>query len=344
MENIITNETLSEFLSLIDGAQRIVICAHIGPDGDAVGSSLAIKHWLAARGKEATIIFPNSFPDFLSWLPGADEIKIFYKHEVTYNAIIHRADLFIIADLNQSARLMGMEQAVLRNPAPKIMIDHHLSPSDFCNVVISRPEMCATGEVLCHLLHQMGQLEHISEQTAICLYTAMMCDTGAFTYASSRPQVYECISHLLAHGIDKDRIYRQVFWTSSPARMRLQGYMLYVKLDLMPEMHAAIMTLTNEERRQFGIKNGDTEGFVNIPLQIAGMQLSVFLSQDTEAPEVVKVSLRSVDNFPCDVMAARYFNGGGHSNASGGRITCTMEQAVERVKAAIWEFAPAYLR
>ena len=163
----------------------------------------------------------------------------------------------------------------------------------------------------------------------------MMCATGAFTYASSRPEVYECIFRLLQRGIDKDRIYRNVFWTCSAARLRLQGYMLYVKMQVMHEHHAALMTLTGEERARFGIKQGDTEGFVNIPLTMQGMRLSVFLSEDTEVEGLVKVSLRSVDDFPCDEMAARFFDGGGHRNASGGRLMCTMDQAVERVQEAI---------
>ncbi len=340
MEKILNDGTLREFLSLIDEAQKVVICAHVGPDGDAVGSSLVIKQWLVRRGKQVEIILPNAFPDFLSWMPGAEEIKIFYRHEVTFRPIIQAADLFFIVDMNQPTRLMGLEEAVMANSAPKIMIDHHLNPSDFCQVTVSRPDMCATGEVLCHLLYQLGDLDNITPEMAVCIYAAMMCDTGAFTYASSRPEVYECISKLLARGIDKDRIYRNVYWTYSPTRMRLMGYMLYVKMELMLELNASIMVLTNEERRMFGIKNGDTEGFVNMPLQMSGMRLSVFLSEDTENSGLVKVSLRSVDDFPCDEMAVRFFNGGGHRNASGGRLFCTMEEAVEKTKEAIRFYAP----
>ncbi len=219
------------------------------------------------------------------------------------------------------------------------MIDHHLHPQDFCDVIISHPEMCATSEVLCHLLHQMGQLDKISPEEATCLYTGMMCDTGAFTYASSRPDVFECVYRLLQHGIDKDRIYRNVFWSSSAARLRLQGYMLYVKLKVYNNLHASVMTLTNEERTRFGIKQGDTEGFVNLPLTISGMRLSVFLSEDSEQAGIVKVSLRSVDDFPCDEMAAAFFAGGGHKNASGGRLECSMEQAVKKVEEAFQTYA-----
>jgi phosphoesterase RecJ-like protein len=227
----------------------------------------------------------------------------------------------------------------MANPAPKIMIDHHLNPTDFCQLVISRPDMCASAEVICHLLYQLGEMEQITPDEATCIYAAMMCDTGAFTFNSNRAVVYECISHLLNRGIDKDKIYRNVFWTYSIARMRLTGYLLYVKMENLPELHASIITLTNQERKMLGIKNGDTEGIVNMPLQISGMRLSVFLSEDTEHDGVVKVSLRSVDDFPCNDMSAQFFNGGGHKNASGGKLYCSMEEAIEKVRKAIKSYA-----
>ena len=339
MEKILTEEEQRLFLDLIDKAKKVVICAHVSPDGDAIGSTLALKHWLTGKGKQVTIVVPNIFPDFLHWMPGAEGVKVYLKHEEEVKPFVAEADLFIIADLNDSSRMQDVEACVLANPAPKIMIDHHLNPTDFCQLVISRPDMCATAEVICHLLYQLGELEQITPDEATCLYAAMMCDTGAFTFNSNRAVVYECISYLLNSGIDKDKIYRNVFWTYSLARMRLTGYLLYVKMEFLPEMHASIITLTNKERKLFGIKNGDTEGIVNMPLQISGMRLSVFLSEDTEHEGVVKVSLRSVDDFPCNELSAQFFNGGGHKNASGGRLTCSMDEAVQKVKEAIKSYA-----
>lgn len=339
MKKVIPDSQVPILRHRIMEAERIVICSHVGPDGDAVGSSLAIMHWLARWGKQADILVPNRFPDFLRWMPGVQTIRTFTRHPDAARNLIRQASLIIIADLNTSSRLRELEPEVLANPCHKVMIDHHLNPSDFCQTIISQPQMCATSEVLCHLLEQMGELEHATRDEAACLYTGMMCDTGAFTYASSRPEVYECIGRLLQRGIDKDRIYRNVFWTCSPARLRLQGYMLYEKMEVMDEWHASLMTLTREERTRFGIKQGDTEGFVNIPLTMSGMRLSVFLSEDTETEGLIKVSLRSVDNFPCDEMSARFFDGGGHRNASGGRLMCTMDEAVARVREAIHAYA-----
>ena len=339
MEKILTEEQLNRFTDLVDNATNVVVCAHVSPDGDAIGSTLALKHWLTRKGKHVTVVVPNIFPDFLHWMPGAQEVMTYLKHEEKVEPVVAEADLFIITDLNDSSRMQELEACVLANPAPKIMIDHHLNPADFCQLVVSRPDMCASAEVICHLLYQLGELEQITEDEATCLYAAMMCDTGAFTFNSNRAVVYECISYLLNCGIDKDKIYRKVFWTYSIARMRLTGYLLYVKMETLPEQHASIITLTNQERKMFGVKNGDTEGIVNMPLQISGMKLSVFLSEDTEHAGVVKVSLRSVDDFPCNDMSAQFFNGGGHKNASGGRLYCSMEDAILKVHEAIKSYA-----
>ena len=319
---------------------NIVICTHVNPDGDAIGSSLALKHYLERKGKQATVVVPNVFPDFLTWLPGADTILIYTKHQEQIRAVLDAADLVIVCDLNQPNRLGGMEEVVMQNSAPRILIDHHLDPNtEFCETIISEPAMCAAGEVICHLLSQNGEIDNISENEAICLYCAMMCDTGAFSFNSNRPVIFEHISHLLARGIDKDQIYRNVFWTASEARLRLQGYLLYVNMKVLHERHTAIMTLTNEERRRFKVKNGDTEGIVNIPLTMLGTRLSIFINEDTEHPGIMKLSLRSVGDFPCDQMASRFFNGGGHKNASGGKLQCSMEEALEKVKAAIEAYA-----
>ncbi len=325
---------------ILEGGTNVVICTHVNPDGDAIGSSLALKHYLERKGKQATVVVPNVFPDFLTWLPGADTILIYTKHQEQIRAVLDAADLVIVCDLNQPNRLGGMEEVVMQNSAPRILIDHHLDPNtEFCETIISEPAMCAAGEVICHLLSQNGEIDNISENEAICLYCAMMCDTGAFSFNSNRPVIFEHISHLLARGIDKDQIYRNVFWTASEARLRLQGYLLYVNMKVLHERHTAIMTLTNEERRRFKVKNGDTEGIVNIPLTMLGTRLSIFINEDTEHPGIMKLSLRSVGDFPCDQMASRFFNGGGHKNASGGKLQCSMEEALEKVKAAIEAYA-----
>lgn len=325
---------------LEDKSRNVVICAHVNPDGDAIGSSLAMRHYFERKGKTATVVVPNIFPDFLKWLPGAGDILVHSKQEVQAKAAIEAADLIVVCDLNQSSRLAGMEKDILASKAPRILIDHHLDPDrDFCRHIVSEPTMCATGEVICQLFTEMGEMDSISEDEAVCLYTAMMCDTGAFSFNSNRPVIYEHISRLLSHGIDKDQIYRNVFWTASEARLRLQGYLLYVNMKVLYNRHATIITLTNEERRRFKVKNGDTEGIVNMPLTMLGTTLSVFINEDTEHPGTMKLSLRSIGDFPCDQMASRFFGGGGHKNASGGKLQCSMQEAIEKVREAIEYYA-----
>ena len=348
MEKILTEEQLFALQSKIEEARTVACVCHVNPDGDALGSTLGVMAWMKALGKDCSVIVPNRFPDFLQWMPGASEIVRYDKNADKADAILRRADLLWVCDMNSPSRALGMESILaecMKRSAEgetyMVMADHHLDPQpDFCNLQISSPEMCATSEVLCHLAWQMGRMESVTHDEATCLYTGMMTDTGAFTYASTRSVIYECISMLLARGIDKDRIYRNVFWTSTPNRMRLVGYMLYVKMETIPGMNASVMTLTNQERRMLGVKNGDTEGIVNMPLQIQGMRLSAFISEDTEHPGFVKFSLRSVDDFPCNEMSARFFNGGGHKNASGGRLQCSIEEAVELFHRAVKEFAP----
>lgn len=321
---------------LLENCKRVVICTHVNPDGDAIGSSLAMRYFFERKGKTATVVVPNIYPDFLKWLPGSEDILIHSKQAEQAKAAIDAADLVVVCDLNQSNRLAGLEEDIMASKAPRILIDHHLNPDlEFCQVIASHPTLCATGEVICQLLTEQGEMDNISNEEAVCLYTAMMCDTGAFSFNSNRPVIYEHISRLLAHGIDKDQIYRNVFWTASESRLRLQGYLLYVNMKVLYNYHAAIITLTNEERRRFKIKNGDTEGIVNIPLTMSGTKLSIFISEDTEHPGTMKMSLRSVGDFPCDQMASRFFNGGGHKNASGGKQQCTMEEAIEKVNEAI---------
>lgn len=342
MEKILSEEQLVTLQKHISEAKRVACVCHVNPDGDALGSTLALAEWMKLLGKECSVVVPNRFPDFLQWMPGADAIVRYDKRSDEAGSILRQADMLWICDMNSPSRVLGMEEILKecisqRNDTQyRVMVDHHLDPDkDFVHLSVSCPEMCATCEVLCHLICQLGQMEFLPHESAVCLYTGMMTDTGGFTYNSSRAVVYECIGQLLKKGIDKDRIYRNVFWTNSPNRMRLVGYLLYVKLEIIQGMNAAVMTLTNQERRTLGVKNGDTEGIVNMPLQIQGMRLSVLISEDTEHSGYVKFSLRSVDDFPCNEMSARFFGGGGHKNAAGGRLQCSIEDALAIFRKAI---------
>lgn len=335
MKDILAPDELLQLMQLLRESRKIVVTAHRGPDGDAVGSTLAFASYLRHLGKRADIVVPNAFPDFLRWMPGAERICL-ADHSPRHAArLLAEADLICMLDYNATARLQSMQPLVERAKAPRLMIDHHLDPDrTAARIVISRPDMCATCEVLFMLLRQLGHYEAMTADEAACIYAGMMTDTGGFTYASSRPEVFEIISLLLAKGIDKDKIYRNVFNCYSPDRLRFMGFVLYEKLQIEAGGKAAYFAITREDMKRFRYIRGDSEGLVNMPLQIRGMRLSIALREDTER-DVIRVSLRSVDDFPANRMAEDFFFGGGHLNAAGGELPFPMSEAIETVKRAI---------
>lgn len=338
-DNFITIEEKQKLHDLVLQAKHIVVIGHTNPDGDAIGSITALNHVLHRLGKEATAIVPDKFPDNLKWIPGADGVLIYeskQQQEVTEK--IMEADLVFMVDHNEASRTRTLADTLAINKAPRVMIDHHPNPEEGLELTFSHPELCAAGEVLLRIMLEMGWADELTYDEAVCLYTSLMTDTGAFTFNSNRPELYELIALLLRTGIDKDKLYRNVYWTCTPDRIKLTGYMLYSNMQLMTDCRASLMTLTNEERRHFQLKNGDTDGIVNMPLQIDGMRLSIMMQEDTEHKDEIRVSLRSVDDFPCNEMSKQFFNGGGHKNASGGRLHCTMDEAIETAHKAIKAF------
>ncbi len=315
-------------------AEKVVIVTHVSPDGDAVGSSLGLSHFLYSQGKRVHVIVPNAFPDFLRWMPGAKDIIRYDKYAEFANKLIEEADVICCLDFNALSRIDQMADAVAKSPARKLMIDHHPDPEAFCQITISHPEISSTSELVFRLICRLGNFEDIAKEIAECIYTGMMTDTGGFTYNSNSQETYFIISELLSKGIDKDEIYRKVYNTYSEGRLRLMGYVLYEKMQVFPPFHAALICLTKEEQKRFSYAKGDTEGFVNIPLSIKGIIFSAFFREDTEK-DLIKISLRSTGTFPCNRVATEYFNGGGHLNASGGEFYGTMEEAVELYKQAL---------
>ena len=334
-----TDDQMAQLSHLISEANTILITCHKSPDGDAIGSSLGWAEYLRLRGKDAVVIVPDQYPDFLLWLPNTEKIVRYDKHKEKCDMLFKIADLVFCLDYNTPSRVEDMQQALVSSPAPRILIDHHLNPDVPAVLTISHPEASSTSELIFRIVWQLGAFALMTRQFATPIYCGMMTDTGGFTFNSSNPDIYYIISELLTTHIDKDRIYRNVYHNYSEDRIRLMGYVMYEKLVYLPEYHAAFYTLTKQEQERFHFVKGDAEGLVNIPQQIKGLKLSISLREDTEKPRLVWVSLRSVDDFPCNKMAEDFFNGGGHLNASGGRLNCTMEEAVEVVKRAIVSYA-----
>lgn len=338
LKNILSPGECDTLNYLIDSSDNIVVCCHVNPDGDALGSCLGWAEFLRSKGKEPRIIVPDQFPDFLHWMPKTETILRYDKHKAEADALIECADLVFCLDFNQLSRTDAMAGPLAASHAPKVMVDHHLGPDIDCVLSVSYPELSSTSEMVFRIVWQMGGFDMMTSHFAAPVYCGMMTDTGGFTYNSNNPETFFIISQLLTKGINKDKIYRNVYNNYSENRIRLMGYVLYESLVVMPEYHASFFVLTREDLRRFNFVKGDAEGLVNMPLQIKGMKLSISLREDTEKDNTVWVSLRSVDTFPCNKMAEMYFNGGGHLNASGGKLLCSIEEAVRITREAIIHF------
>lgn len=323
---VIDEQLIRKGQKLIDKYEKIVIVSHVSPDGDALGSSLGLSLFLTEMGKSVNVIVPNDFPPFLGWMKGAKDVVIGSRKASMAAELIEAAELIFCLDFNVLNRITTLAPLIEKASAKKVLIDHHINPGDFCDLVISYPHISSTSELVFRFICRMGMYETIDKYCAECIYTGMMTDTGAFTFNSNDPQVYFIISELLKKRIDKDAIYTKVYNTYTESRVRLQGYLLYEKLKIYKEYRTALMTLTNAEKKKFNWKQGDTEGFVNIPLSIEDVVFSAFIREDEK--DMVRISLRSKGNFPSHEFASQVFNGGGHLNASGGEFYGKIEDAV----------------
>lgn len=338
LNNILNESECNMLRSLINDAETIVICCHMNPDGDALGSSLGWAEYLRSIGKDPVVIVPDQYPDYLQWLPNSEKIIRYDKHTEQAELLLKTADLICCLDFNTPSRTDQMAETLVSAAAKKLLIDHHLGPDIETELTVSHPEASSTSELVFRLVWQLGGFESQSRHFAIPIYCGMMTDTGGFTYNSSDPDIYFIISQLLTKKINKDKIYRNVYHNYSENRLRLLGYVMLEKLVVDVSRHASYFTLTRQDLRRFHFIKGDAEGLVNMPLQIKGHKLSVSLREDTEKDNLVWVSLRSVDNFPCNKMAELFFNGGGHLNASGGRLNCSIEEAIKITQQAFLHF------
>lgn len=326
ISDVIPPQKVTAIMVIIERSEKIVITTHLSPDGDALGSSLALYHYLKGRGKQVRIIVPNSFPYFLKWMKGAGEIEVYEYNPAAAQHILHNAGLIFALDYNIPKRVGDMGTYLETSPAKKILIDHHPFPEEKFDIVVSHPEISSTSELIFRLLFQAGQYEELTQAEAECIYCGMMTDTGGFTYNSSDPEIFEIISLLLRKNIDKDVIYSRVYNNYSEARFRLLGFTLSQRMEIYHDLHAALIYLSRDDQAQFNFSKGDTEGFVNYPLSIKNIIFSTFIREDEG---LIKLSFRSQLTFPCNEFAAEFFNGGGHLNASGGEFYGTFEDALQ---------------
>lgn len=324
---VIKDSKIKELKQLIIDSENIVITCHVSPDGDAIGSTLAMCHILRAMGKDARIVTPDLPPKILMFLPGARDIVVFTRNADLGRQLFSDADLVLCLDFNSPYRVDKMADTMLQSQGKKVLIDHHLDPDKFADLVISHPEISSTCLLVYKIICQLGLSEKIDRNVADCIYTGMMTDTGNFTYNSEDPDIYLTISELLNKGINKDRLYSRVCNTNSESRIRLIGYAISQKMQLFPEHHAALIALTQDELKQFKYEKGDTESLVNIPLSIPDISYSIFLRDDVD---YIKVSARSVGNFPVNRICEKHFGGGGHKNAAGGEFRGSVQEAIDK--------------
>ena len=333
LSKIIKEDYIVQSRRFIDNANKILLTGHISPDGDSLGATLGLYHLLKQLGKDVTVMVPNRYPAFFAWMPGIDKVFIMEENKTEAVKVVKEADLIFCIDYNTLDRVNGMKPLIEQSKAKKIMIDHHLDPNINCDVVISHPEVSSASELAFRFMCRMGFYQEVSLETAECIYTGMMTDTGGFTYNSNNPEIYIIIKALLEKGVDKDAIYNKVFHTYSEDRLRLLGYCLN-KMEVLNDCNAAIIVLTQEELKRFNYKVGDTEGIVNIPLQIENINKSVLVREDKTQ---IKLSFRSQGDVAVNTMAEK-FGGGGHKNAAGGESTQSMEETLDKLRRTLRGF------
>ena len=337
--NLLSATEEAALRTVITDSKNIIITCHKSPDGDAIGASLAWAEYRYTLGKEPTIVAPDAYPDFLHWMPGTEKIVRYDKHTDKVEALFHDADLIFCLDFNSNDRVDEMKETLDASTAKRVMIDHHLNPQMDTLLTVSHPTMSSTCELVFRIITQLGGFEEMGKKCATCIYCGMMTDTGGFTYNSNSPEIFYIISQLLTKGIDKDKIYRNVYNNYSPWAIRMRGYLMSQKLNVFADLHASYFSISRRDMRDFHFIKGDAEGLVNEPLRIKGMRLSVSLREDDRRDNLIWVSLRSVDDFPCNKVAAEFFNGGGHLNASGGRLYCSLNEAEKVVRRACAHYA-----
>ena len=328
-----------ELSNLFSSAENILIMCHINPDGDSVGAQLALYHYFKANGKNVSLLAPNNLQEFLKWMDGAGQIEVFIKDRKKGRMMIEGADLIIMLDFNQSSRLGEAEDYVVASKAKKVVIDHHLNPENFADLIISDPTKCSTSELIHEVICEINGAKFMNRSYAEALYVGIITDTGNFEHGSYSSRTFRIVADLLDTGIEKEKIINLIYNNFSSDRIRLQGFALNQRMVVMPEYKTAYIYLSKNDLKEYNHVKGDTEGFVNMPLSIKGINFSaLFIEKDN----FIKLSFRSKGQFPSNEFASLYFSGGGHLNASGGEFSDTLDNTItyfiKVLKENVWRF------
>jgi phosphoesterase RecJ-like protein len=328
-----------ELSKLFSSSENILIICHINPDGDSIGAQLALYHYFKAIGKNVSLLAPNNIQEFLKWMDGIDMLNIFIKDRKKSKILIESADLIVMLDFNQSNRLGEAEDYVIASKAKKVVIDHHLDPESFADLIISDPSKCSTSELVHELVCEINGKIFMNRPYAEALYVGIITDTGNFEHGSYSSRTFRIVADLLDTGIVKENIINLIYNNFSSDRIRLQGFALNQRMVVLPELKTAYIYLSKDDLKEYNHVKGDTEGFVNMPLSIKGIYFSALF---IEKGNFIKLSFRSKGKFPSNEFASLYFSGGGHMNASGGEYTDTLENTIayflKVLKENVWRF------
>ncbi|TXI14365.1 MAG: bifunctional oligoribonuclease/PAP phosphatase NrnA [Pedobacter sp.] len=318
--------------------KRIVITTHYKPDGDAMGSSLGLYNYLIQKGHQIKVISPSDYPMFLHWLPGNAEVLIYTEQPEESKQYVADADLIFCLDFNALARIDTLGELVRESKAHKVLIDHHPDPEGFDDYRYWSTSACATAqlvfELITNVLHD-GDL--INKDVASCLYTGIVTDSGSFRYPNTTAAVHRIAAELINRGVENGKIHQLLFNNFSENRLRFLGHCLMNRLEVFPEFNTALIAVRKEDLANYQIAVGDTEGLVNYALSIGGIHLAILI---IDRPDKVKLSLRSIGDFPANEICKKYFNGGGHRNAAGGSSDDKLDQVVEQVKSILPTYKP----
>ncbi|MDT7832066.1 DHH family phosphoesterase [Flavobacteriaceae bacterium S356] len=329
-------EKLEELKTFLSSPKSMVIVGHRNPDGDAMGSTLALYHYFKQKGHKPTVVVPNEYPEFLHWLPGSKSTYRFDWQNNQSQRAIKGSDIIFLLDFNALHRLgSDMQNTLEKYPNDFAMIDHHQQPDDF-TYMYSDTSICSTCQMVYHFIEMMGDVDLIDADIATCLYTGIMTDTGSFRFRSTTSTTHRVIADLIDKGAENDRIHNNVYDANSYGRLLLLGQSLS-NLKIYPEYKTAFITLTDAEKKKFDFQKGDTEGVVNYALSLKGIVFGVIFIEDKEQ-QIIKISFRSKGSFSVNEFARKYFNGGGHDNAAGGKSLDSLDETIKKFV----ELLPAY--
>ena len=327
-------EQIKELKKLLTKEKNIVITTHINPDGDAIGSSLALYHFLKRLKYNTCVITPNDHPNFLDWIPGCEQIIIYEKNNDYANKLINDSDIIFTLDFNNLVRCGELKEPINKSSADIIMIDHHQSPCDYAKINFSYPEASSTCELIFKLINSLNKKEIVDDKIASCIYLGMMTDTGCFQYNGVNSETHEILSFLISTGINHTEIYNNIYNSNNVSKLRILGCALN-SLNIIKEKNTTYMSLSRKQLKKNKYKKGDSEGIVNYGLSLKGVDFTAIFIEDELDENNIKISFRSKRVFPCNIFAGKFFEGGGHKNAAGGRFTGKLNEAINKFKESL---------